>query len=68
MYHIPISYSLFEHMRCPKCGYEMISKKVDTSMGGNKSYDREQFVCNGDDIWVTVEIPQEEESETEEEK
>jgi len=55
-------------MRCPKCGYEMISKKVDTSMGGSKSYDREQFVCNGDDIWVTVEIPQEEEADTEEEK
>ncbi len=48
-------------MICPKCGYHMILKKEDTSSGSGKTYDREQYICNGDDIWITVETPQEEE-------
>ncbi len=48
-------------MICPKCGYHMILKKTDTSSGSGKTYDREQYICNSDDIWVTVETPQEEE-------
>lgn len=39
----------------------MILKKEDTSSGSGKTYDREQYICNSDDIWITVETPQEEE-------
>ena len=38
----------------------MSVKKTDVSFGGGKAYDRTQYICVSDDIWVTVETPQEE--------
>lgn len=50
-------------MNCPTCGYIMSVRKTDTSFGDGKTYDRVQYICSGDDIWVTVETPQIEEVE-----
>jgi len=49
-------------MKCPKCGEEMLLKKHGTASNpdnNNKEYDRVLFVCEADDIWITVESPKE---------
>ena len=40
-------------------------KKEDQSFGEGKTYDREQYICNDDDIWITIETPQEDDATSE---
>ena len=42
----------------------MTVSKRDVSYGSGKSYDRIVNICNGDDIWITTEFPQEVEEES----
>lgn len=48
-------------MICPKCHKEMTKQKQDTSHDPKnaKKYDRVVYWCQQDDVWMTVEIPQE---------
>jgi hypothetical protein len=48
-------------MNCPKCGKEMILKNKDTSNNpeNGKQYDRAVYWCEADDVWISLEIPQE---------
>lgn len=49
-------------MDCPNCRHTMRHVKHDISSGDNyKKYDRDQYRCLNDDVWVTVEVPVEEE-------
>ncbi len=41
----------------------MSVSKRDTSTGSGKTYDRTVEICYTDDIWVTTEIPREEEED-----
>lgn len=47
-------------MLCPKCNKDMSVKNIDTSNNSTdgKKYDRTLYVCMADDVWVSVEIPQ----------
>ncbi len=47
-------------MKCPKCKKGMKISQKDNSYGesGNK-YTRTIYVCKEDDVWITVESPEE---------
>lgn len=48
-------------MNCPKCGKEMktqASAETENSQNGKK-YDKVVFVCEPDDVWITIETPKE---------
>lgn len=54
-------------MQCPKCNHEMDLMKHDTSRSRlqEKIYDRTIYGCQHDDVWVTIEIPQQKSMNTE---
>lgn len=48
-------------MECPECNYNMTpkdSRAVRSSIG--KMYDWTKYHCTRDDIWVELEVPQQE--------
>lgn len=51
--------NLKNNMKCPKCKGEMeVTRKFETLDARNeKKYERLVYVCQSDDVWVTVEIP-----------
>ena len=48
-------------MNCPKCNQQMegASKDISNNPRDSKLYERTIYVSKTDDIWVTVETPQE---------
>jgi len=46
-------------MKCPVCSKDMRVAGSDESNNPKTgiTYDRKIYVCDGDDVWVTVEIP-----------
>lgn len=52
-----------QEYKCPKCNNLMIFVKEDESFNGeNKKYNRTIYTCKECDCWITVEIPNTEES------
>jgi len=49
------------NMKCPKCGKKMKLDREDFSYNYDvkpkKKYKRKLFVCESDDIWVSIEEP-----------
>lgn len=47
-------------MKCPVCSLEMkFVRKFETiDDRNNKKYERTDYWCDKDDVWVTLEIPQ----------
>ncbi|MCL5091120.1 MAG: hypothetical protein M1514_03865 [Patescibacteria group bacterium] len=45
---------------CPKCNEEMEITKKDIShdFKKKKEYNRMIYICRKDDVWVTIEVPQ----------
>jgi len=50
-------------MKCPKCDQDMRVTYSDISSNtrNGKKYDRTYYTCDTDDVWLSVEIPREDE-------
>lgn len=46
-------------MNCPHCKKEMVLKNKDVSRNSqnSKEYDKTIYICEADDIWISIEIP-----------
>jgi uncharacterized protein with PIN domain len=46
-------------IKCPKCGEEMIQVSTDESVStkNDKKYTRTIYMCEKDDVWLTLETP-----------